>query len=361
MTGSRPTNSGIMPNSIRSSVVTLASSSPSCSVCCSAWVWLPKPIVLRPTRRAMMSSRPTNVPPQMNRMLRRVHLDVLLLGVLAAALRRHVGDGAFEHLQQGLLHAFAGDVAGDRDVLAGLADLVDLVDVDDAALGRFEVEVGGVQQLEQQVLDVFADVAGFGQRGGVADGERHVEDPGQRPGEQRLAAAGRADQQDVGLVDLDVGVGVLAVDQPLVVVVDGDGRGPSWRAPGRSRTASSCSLISRGRGDVGEQRSWARRGAAVPGRGSTGKARCTRRRCRRRRVLRPAGRRRGSSCGRTSNRRSSWRRRCFPSSSVPPPFRFPPPPEPPPVMSLPDGILYPFIPDQRIVAPATHEPVEPSR
>ena len=119
-----------------------------------------------------MSSRPTNVPPQMNRMLRGVHLDVLLLGVLAAALRRDVGDGAFEHLQQGLLHALAGDVAGDRDVVAGLADLVDLVDVDDAALGGFEVEVGGVQQLQQDVLDVLADVAGLGERGGVADGER---------------------------------------------------------------------------------------------------------------------------------------------------------------------------------------------
>ena len=104
----------------------------------------------------------------------------------------------------------------------GLADLVDLVDVDDAALGGFEVEVGGVEQLQQDVLDVLADVAGLGQRGGVADGERHVEDPGQGPGQQRLAAAGRADQQDVRLVELDLLVGLLAVDQPLVVVVHGD-------------------------------------------------------------------------------------------------------------------------------------------
>ena len=40
--------------------------------------------------------------------LRRVHLDVLLLGVLSAALGRDVADRAFEHFQQGLLHAFAG-------------------------------------------------------------------------------------------------------------------------------------------------------------------------------------------------------------------------------------------------------------
>src|SRR5271166_4054115 len=68
ITGSRPMNSGIKPNSSRSSEVTLPRSSPS-SMCCSAWDWLPKPMVLRPTRRAMMCSSPTKVPPQMNRTL----------------------------------------------------------------------------------------------------------------------------------------------------------------------------------------------------------------------------------------------------------------------------------------------------
>ena len=130
--------------------------------------------------------------------VRRVHLDVLLLGMLAAALRRHVGHGAFEHLEQRLLHAFARDVASDRDVLARLADLVDFVDVQDAALGRFDVEVGGVQQLQQQVLDVFADVAGFGQRGGVADGERHVENCGPACGPAAFC------REPVGPIEQDV-------------------------------------------------------------------------------------------------------------------------------------------------------------
>jgi len=34
-----------------------------------------------------------------------------------------------------------------------------------------------VQELQQDVLDILADVAGLGQRGGVADGEGDVEDP----------------------------------------------------------------------------------------------------------------------------------------------------------------------------------------
>ena len=204
-TGSRPTNSGIMPKWRMSSLVTCCKRSPS-----SSWSWPTpswvKPMVRFPSRRPMMSSSPTNVPPQMNRMLLRVHLDVLLLGMLAAALGRDVGDRPFEHLQQRLLHALARHVAGDRDVLAGLADLVDFVDVEDAPLGGLDVEVGGVQQLQQQVLDVLAHVAGLGQRRGVADGEWHVEDAGQSLSQQRLAGAGRTDQQDVRFVDLDLGI-----------------------------------------------------------------------------------------------------------------------------------------------------------
>jgi hypothetical protein len=72
--------------------------------------------------------------------------------------------GALEDLQQRLLHALAGDVAGDRRVVALARDLVDLVDVDDAPLGPLDVVVGGLQQLEDDVLDVLADVAGLGER-----------------------------------------------------------------------------------------------------------------------------------------------------------------------------------------------------
>ena len=87
---------------------------------------------------------------------------------------------------------------------------------------RCDVEVGGLDEAQQDVLDVLADVAGLGQRGRVGDAEGHVEDLGQRLGQQRLAGAGGADQQDVGLAELDVVDGVAGVDA-LVVVVDRDG------------------------------------------------------------------------------------------------------------------------------------------
>jgi hypothetical protein len=124
--------------------------------------------------------------------------------MLAPALGRHARDRALHDLQERLLHALARDVAGDRRVVGLAADLVDLVDVDDAALGALDVVVGRLEQLQDDVLDVLADIAGLGQRRRVRHGEGHVEDAGERLGEQRLAAAGRADQQDVGLLQLDV-------------------------------------------------------------------------------------------------------------------------------------------------------------
>src|SRR5262249_43531314 len=126
-----------------------------------------------------------------------VDLDILLLGVFAPTLRRNVANGSFQHFEEGLLDAFAADVAGDADVLAGLCDLFDLVDINDSALSGLDVKVRGMEEFEKQVLDVLADIAGLGEGGGVADGEGHIENSGQGAGQERLAASGRADEQDV--------------------------------------------------------------------------------------------------------------------------------------------------------------------
>jgi hypothetical protein len=152
----------------------------------------------------------------------RVDREELLVRVLAPALRRHRGNGALEDLEQRLLDALARHVARDRRVVGLARDLVDLVDVDDPGLGLLHVEVRGLDQLEEDVLHVLAHVAGLRQRGGVGDRERHVEDLGQRLGQQRLAAAGGPEQQDVGLLQLEVLVLGLHHLDALVVVVDGD-------------------------------------------------------------------------------------------------------------------------------------------
>src|SRR5256886_15721739 len=151
----------------------------------------------------------------------RVDLDEILVGVLAAALWRDVRDSALDDLQQRLLDAFAADVSRDRRVVGLAGDLVDLVDVDDSALGAADVEVRRLDQAQQDVLDVLAHIARFGEAGCVGDGKRHVQDLGECLGQVRLAAAGRADQQHVRLRQLHVADRLRGGDA-LVVVVDLD-------------------------------------------------------------------------------------------------------------------------------------------
>ena len=142
--------------------------------------------------------------------------------VLAAALRRDVRDRALDDFQQCLLHALAGDVTRDGGVLALAGDLVDLVDIDDAALGELHVVIRRLKQAEQNVFHIVADVARLGEGRRVRDGERHLQNAGERLGKERLAAASRAEEQDVALLQLHLVV--AAEEDAFIVVVDGHGQ-----------------------------------------------------------------------------------------------------------------------------------------
>ena len=145
--------------------------------------------------------------------------------MLAPALRRHGGLRALDDLEQRLLHALAGDVARDGDVLALLRDLVDLVDIDNADLRLWNVIVRGLDQLEQNILDILADIACLCQGRRVRDRERDADDFGERLCQVRLAGSGRPEHQNVALLQLYV---VLFLCLPrrldsLVMIVHRDG------------------------------------------------------------------------------------------------------------------------------------------
>ena len=219
-TGRRPTNSGISPNFSRSSGSRSFRISP---VLRSSG---PAHLGAEADRGALAALRDDLFEPGEGAAadeqdVGRVDLQEFLLRVLAPALRRHRGDRALHDLQERLLHALAGHVAGDRRIVGFARDLVDLVDIDDAALRPLDIVVGRLQQLQDDVLDILADIAGLGQRRRVRHRERHVDDARQRLRQQRLARAGRPDQQDVRLRQLDIVV-LRAVRQPLVVVVHRD-------------------------------------------------------------------------------------------------------------------------------------------
>src|SRR5262249_5081613 len=121
----------------------------------------------------------------------RIDLEELLLGVLATALRRHAGGRPLDDLEERLLHALARDGAVDGRVVALACDLVDLVDVDDAALALLDVVVRVLEKREDDVLDVLADVSRLGEARRIGDRERDLEEARERLREERLPAARR--------------------------------------------------------------------------------------------------------------------------------------------------------------------------
>ena len=157
--------------------------------------------------------------------VRRVDLNEVLLGVLAPSLRRNRGDSSFEDLQQGLLDALTGNIAGDRGVFRLTRNLVDLVDVDDALLRPLNIEVSSLDELKKNVFDVLANIAGFRQSRGVGNCKWDVEHARKSLRQVGFAGAGGPHHQDVRLGDLHAVVFALAFLQgvdALVVVVHGN-------------------------------------------------------------------------------------------------------------------------------------------
>ena len=181
----------------------------------------PKPMPAFSERLRMTFSRPSKAPPQMNRMLVVSTWTKSWFGCLRPPC------GGTEAMVPSISFSSAcctpsPETSRVIDGLSRLArNLVDLVDVDDALLRLLDVVVALLQQLLDDVLDVLADIAGFGQRRRVGHDEGHVEQARQRLRQQRLAGAGRADQQDVALGQFDLVV-LRPVLEPLVVVVDRD-------------------------------------------------------------------------------------------------------------------------------------------
>src|SRR5690606_28442446 len=82
----------------------------------------------------------------------RVNLQEFLLRMLAPTLRRYGGDRSFHDLQKRLLNTFTRDIAGNRRIIRLAGNLVDLVNVDDAALGTLDIVVGRLQKLQDDVF-----------------------------------------------------------------------------------------------------------------------------------------------------------------------------------------------------------------
>jgi hypothetical protein len=102
-------------------------------------------------------------------------------------------------------------------------DFVDLVDVYDAHFRATLIEIRGLEQFQDDIFHVVADVTRFRQCRRIDDRKGYVEQTRKRLGQEGLAAARWANQEDVGFLEFDA-VDFTAGSDAFVVVVNGDGQ-----------------------------------------------------------------------------------------------------------------------------------------
>ena len=61
--------------------------------------------------------------------------------MLAPAFRRNPADGTLNQLKKRLLHTFTADIPCDRDIISLRSDLINLVNVNNAALRLLNVAI----------------------------------------------------------------------------------------------------------------------------------------------------------------------------------------------------------------------------
>ena len=103
-----------------------------------------------------------------------VYLDKFLLGMLPAAFGRNRSHRAFNNFQQRLLDALSGNIPGNGRTVAFAGDFIDFVNIHNPAAGLFDIIVRNLQEVQDNILNVFADIAGFSKGGGISNRERDI-------------------------------------------------------------------------------------------------------------------------------------------------------------------------------------------
>ena len=73
-------------------------------------------------------------------------------------------------------------------------------------------------------LDIFTDISGLSQHRGIHNSERHIKEICYSLGYKRLSCTCRTDHKDIGLLDIKIVLPVQIVVDPLVMIVDGNGK-----------------------------------------------------------------------------------------------------------------------------------------
>ena len=91
-------------------------------------------------------------------------------------MRRNIGNSSLKNLQQGLLNALTADITCNRRIFGFSRNFVDFIDIYDALFGFFNIVVGRLNKTQQNIFNIFADIARFGKSCGISNCKRNIQD-----------------------------------------------------------------------------------------------------------------------------------------------------------------------------------------
>ena len=117
-------------------------------------------------------------------------MNKLLLRMLTATCWWNTCHRTFKNLQKCLLNTLARDITSNRKVLGLASNLVNLIDVDNAYLSALNIAVSSSNELKQDILDIFTNVASLSKSCCVSNSKRNLKKTSKRLSKQCFTSTG---------------------------------------------------------------------------------------------------------------------------------------------------------------------------
>ena len=147
-----------------------------------------------------------------------IDLKQFLMRMLSSSLRRNRSNRTLQDFQQCLLHTFTGHISGDRCILRFSCDLVDLININDTMLCFLDIIICCLNNLQQNILHVLADISRFRQCCRICDRKRYIQKLRQCLCEQCFTGTGRTKHQDITF--LQFYIQIFSCKDSLVMIVN---------------------------------------------------------------------------------------------------------------------------------------------
>ena len=137
--------------------------------------------------------------------------------MLSSALRRNIGYRTLENFQKCLLYALTAYITGNRGIFGFSCNLIYFIHIDNASFGFCNIKIRCLNQAQENVFNIFTDIACFCQGRSISNGKRNIQYSCQCLRKKRFTDTGRTEKKDIAFVQCNI-IFILIVDSFIVII-----------------------------------------------------------------------------------------------------------------------------------------------